>query len=493
MERKSGVVMHISSLPSPYGIGTFGKEARQFVDFLADAKQTYWQILPLSETSYGDSPYQSYSTFAGNPYFIDLDILNSQGLIKKSDYKNINWGNDANRVDYKLIYDNRFAVLKKAALNFLNKKDLTDYKEFLRNNKWVNDYALFKHIKSLNDYKGLIDWDKKYHDINGEAVKKIKKDDASETQIYKVIQYFFYNQWFELKKYANEKGILIIGDCPIYVANDSCDVWANRELFEVDEDLKPISVAAVPPDGFTADGQLWGNPLYRWDVHKKTKFKWWINRVNHLCAIYDYLRIDHFRGLSSFYSVKYGEKTARDGVWRKGPGEDLIKAIKTRTNNQIIVEDLGYMDDDVKELLAYSEYPGMAILEFGFDMYNTKHNENASYNLKKNQVVYFGSHDSETMMGWLKSISLEQLDYTKRFVNYDGHSKLNWTLISFLLSTRPDTALILAQDLLELDNNARMNEPGTLGNNWVWRANKGDFNLRIAKRLKEITELYGRD
>ena len=492
MERKSGVLMHISSLPGDTGIGTMGDEARKFVDFLSAAHQTYWQILPLCQTSYGDSPYQSYSTFAGNPYFIDLDYLKDDGLLKEKDYKDIDWESDPTTINYEALYHKRFPILRKAVKNFLKRRELKEYKEFEKKNDWLNDYALFMTIKAINNDVGLIDWEKKYRVKDKETIKEVKKKYRSDIKFWKVVQYFFYKQWFELKKYANDKGILIIGDCPIYVANDSCDLWGNPELFEVDENLVPKNVAGVPPDGFTPDGQLWGNPLYLWDVHKKTKYKWWIKRVKHLNEVYDILRIDHFRGLSRYFSVPYGDKTARNGVWVDGPGNPLITAFKKRTNNKIIAEDLGYLDDEVKELLAYSGYPGMALLEFGFDMNDGLNNFNSSFNLKKNQIIYIGTHDSDTCMGWINNLKPDHLKFVKEFINYHDDEEIWWQMIKLLLSTVPDTAIVAAQDLIGLDNSARMNTPGKLGGNWLWRANKGVFTKEIAEKLKHLTHLYSR-
>lgn len=484
--------MHISSLPGDTGIGTMGAEARSFVDFLSGAHQTYWQILPLSQTSYGDSPYQSFSTFAGNPYFIDFDELKKEGLLENRDYKHVDWESDDEHVNYEALYHKRFAILRKAVRNFLERNDLNDYHKFLKENEWIDDYALFMTVKGLHDDAGILDWEKKYRIREKEAIDRVKKEHKDDIDFWKVVQYLFFRQWFALKEYANSKGIKIIGDCPIYVALDSSDVWCNPELFKVDSNLVPKRVAGVPPDGFTGDGQLWGNPLYNWPVHKKTGYKWWIDRVNHLCAIYDYVRIDHFRGLSKYYSVKNGEKTARNGYWSKGPGKSLVKAIRENTNNNIIVEDLGYADDEVRELLRYSAYPGMAVMEFAFGDRANITNENRPYNLKRNQVYYIGTHDNPTIMGWMKSLSKEELEFVKEYINYHEGDDFNWEMIRLLWSSVPDTVIIAAQDLLGLDDSARMNEPGILGGNWMWRARKGVFTKAIQKRLRDLSHLYGR-
>ena len=491
MERKSGVLMHISSLYSKSGIGTMGDEARKFVDFLSEAHQTYWQILPLSQTGFGDSPYQSFSAFAGNPYLIDLDYLYRDGLLLKEDYENIDW-QDNNGINYGVLYEKRYPILKKACKNFLEKNDLDDFYKFEKENDWLEDYAVFLTIKEKLNNIPLIDWDIKYKTKDKETIDLVKKEYNDTYNFWKVVQYLFSKQWFNLKDYANKKGIQIIGDCPLYVASDSCDVFSNPKLFLLDENLIPKKVAGCPPDGFSADGQLWGNPIYDWKYHLDTNYAWWIKRVKHLCNIYDYVRIDHFRGLSAYYTIDYGATTAKDGNWIKGPGKDFVKAIKENIGEKIIAEDLGYMDEDVKDLLKYSGYPGMGVLEFAFDSRDSSSNDHIPYNLKKNQIVYIGTHDNQTVIGWTKEISSDGLNYCKEYLNYHEDEEFNWAMIRCLLSTVCDTAIIQAQDLLGLDESARMNTPSTVGTNWKWMTKENSFTKEIGERLKELTHIYGR-
>ena len=491
MERKSGVLMHISSLPSKTGIGTMGDEARKFVDFLSNSHQTYWQILPLSQTGFGDSPYQSFSAFAGNPYLIDLDYLCKDGLLNEEDYKYVDWEFDGG-INYGALYNKRYPILRKACKNFLDRNDLADFHKFEEENDWLEDYALFLTIKEKLNNISLINWDKEYKLKDEETINSLKEEYGDTYNFWKVVQYLFTKQWFDLKEYANSKGLKIIGDCPLYVASDSCDVFSDPKLFLVDEELVPKKVAGCPPDGFSADGQLWGNPIYDWDYHLDTNFVWWVKRVKHLCNIYDYVRIDHFRGLSAYYTIDYGATTAKDGKWVKGPGKAFVKAIRDNVGDNIIAEDLGYMDDDVKDLLAYSKYPGMGVLEFAFDSRDSGGNDNIPYNLKKNQIAYIGTHDNQTVMGWTKEISPEALEYCKEYINHREGEEFNWSMIRCLMSTVCDTAIVQAQDLLGLDESARMNEPSTCGKNWKWMAYEGCFTDEISERLKELTHLYGR-
>ena len=390
------------------------------------------------------------------------------------------------------MYEKRYPILRKAVDNFLKKGQLNDYYEFCNDNQWLDDYSLFMAIKKSQNDVGLADWDIKYRIKDKDTIEHFIQNNQDEINFWKTIQYLFFRQWFELKEYANNKGIKIIGDCPIYVSADSCDLWANPELYQVDDQLKPTRVAGCPPDGFSPTGQLWGNPLYEWDKHKETGYKWWISRVKHLSSIYDVLRIDHFRGLSAYYSIDGKAQTAKDGYWIKGPGKNLIQALKDNIDCDIIAEDLGFMDDDVKELLEYSKYPGMGVLEFGFDTRDSNSNDYIPYNLKKHSVSYIGTHDNETIMGWIDSIPKDQAEFVKNYVDLKDDDELNWKLIRCLWASAPDLTIVQSQDLLGLDNSARMNEPSTLGKNWKWRANKDVFNKEIAKKLADLTVLYGR-
>ncbi len=483
--------MHISSLYSKSGIGTMGDEAYKFVDFLVDADQTYWQILPLSQTGFGDSPYQSFSAFAGNPYLIDLDYLCNDGLLSKVDFENVDWQSD-DGINFGVLYEKRYPILKKACKNFLDKNDLDDFYKFEKENDWLEDYALFMTIKEKLNNISLIDWDYKYKTKDKETIDSVKIEYSDTYNFWKVVQYLFFKQWFNLKKYANEKGIEIIGDCPLYVSSDSCDVFSNPKLFLLDENLIPKKVAGCPPDGFAADGQLWGNPIYDWDYHLNTNFAWWVKRIKHLCSIYDYVRVDHFRGLSAYYTIDYGAVNARDGKWVTGPGKDFVKAIKDNVGDKVIAEDLGYMDDDVKDLLKYSGYPGMGVLEFAFDTRDADSNDNIPYNLKKNQIAYIGTHDNQTVMGWIKEIPEDSLKFCKEYINYHEGDEFNWTMIKCLMATVCDTAIVQVQDLLGLDEKARMNTPSTVGTNWKWMVKENSFTKELCEKLKEVTHLYGR-
>ena len=366
--RKSGILMHISSLPSDYGIGTMGKEAYKFVDFLKSAKQKCWQILPIDPTSYGDSPYQSFSTNAGNPYFIDMDILREEGLLKKSDYSKLDWGKDRKNVDYETIYENRFKVLKIAFEEF-KKGDLSEFYDFLqKNERWISNYALFMSIKNENDGKSWLEWEDGLRKRDSHSLWEFKSSHEDDVMFWEFVQFKFFEQWNKLKKYANDNGVSIIGDIPIYVALDSAEVWVYPDLFELDENLVPKAVAGCPPDAFSPTGQLWGNPLYNWDRHREYGFNWWIDRIKSATSLYDVVRIDHFRGFEGYYSIPYGDKTAENGQWLKGPGIELFNAVKNELGDlPIIAEDLGFLTEDVHKLLRDSGFPGMKVLEFAFD------------------------------------------------------------------------------------------------------------------------------
>ena len=416
--RKSGILMHISSLPSKYGIGKMGKSAYDFVDFLVSAGVKCWQILPLSPTSYGDSPYQSFSVYAGNPYFIDFETLKREGLIKKSDYEDIKWQDNDHQVNYSIIYNNCFKVLRQAYKTY--KRDISKrYKTFVeKNSSWLDDYALFMALKFKNNGKPWYEWDKKLAMRDSNALKKASEELEKETEFFKFIQYKFFRQWSNLKKYANDKGVEIIGDMPIYVSYDSVEAWVSPELFQFDKHKKPKDVAGCPPDDFAVTGQLWGNPLYDWEYHKKTGYKWWIDRLRFSASIYDIVRIDHFRGFESYYAVPYGDETAENGEWRKGPGAELFKAAEKALGKlNIIAEDLGFITEDVYKMLADVGYPGMKILQFAFG--EDSANEHLPHNFtSSNCIAYTGTHDNETLKGWVSSQSSDTLKYCMASVSY---------------------------------------------------------------------------
>ncbi len=487
--RKSGILLHISSLPSDYGIGTMGKEAYKFVDFLKSAKQRCWQILPVGPTSYGDSPYQSFSTNAGNPYFIDLDMLCEEGLLKKEEYSKIKWGNDSKYVDYETIYNNRFKVLHKAFDRFRT-GDMSEFNKFLNENeKWISNYALFMSIKDDNDGKSWLEWEEGLRKRDSHVLWEFRSSHEEEVLFWEFLQYKFFEQWNKLKKYANENEIEIIGDIPIYVALDSADVWVYPDLFELDEDLMPKAVAGCPPDAFSPTGQLWGNPLYDWNRHKEVGFNWWIDRIKSASNLYDVVRIDHFRGFEGYYAIPYGDETAQNGEWRKGPGIELFEAAQKALGNlPVIAEDLGFLTEDVHKMLKASGYPGMKVLEFAFDP--REESNYLPYTYDSNSVVYVGTHDNNTIKGWIKELDKDTLNFCKKFL--DTEDDIVWKLIKTAMASVSDTAVIQMQDYLELGEEARMNVPSTLGFNWQWRMSKRAATKKLAEKIADITRTYGR-
>ena len=492
--RKSGILMHISSLPSKYGIGKMGKSAYDFVDFLVSAGVKCWQILPLSPTSYGDSPYQSFSVYAGNPYFIDFETLKREGLIKKSDYEDIKWQDNDHQVNYSIIYNNCFKVLRQAYKTY--KRDISKrYKTFVeKNSSWLDDYALFMALKFKNNGKPWYEWDKKLAMRDSNALKKASEELEKETEFFKFIQYKFFRQWSNLKKYANDKGVEIIGDMPIYVSYDSVEAWVSPELFQFDKHKKPKDVAGCPPDDFAVTGQLWGNPLYDWEYHKKTGYKWWIDRLQFSASIYDIVRIDHFRGFESYYAVPYGDETAENGEWRKGPGAELFKAAEKALGKlNIIAEDLGYMSETVRQLVRDSGFPGMKVLEFAFDSRDTGcRNDYLPHNYSENCIAYTGTHDNETLKGWVSSQSSDTLKYCMAYLGVKKKKDIPKNIIKQTWASVAQTAIAQMQDFLNSDASARMNTPSTLGNNWQFRTSEDDFTDKLAKRILKLNKMYNR-
>ncbi len=490
--RKSGILMHISSLPSKYGIGKMGKSAYDFVDFLVSAGVKCWQILPLSPTSYGDSPYQSFSVYAGNPYFIDFETLKREGLIKKSDYEDIKWQDNDHQVNYSIIYNNCFKVLRQAYKTY--KRDISKrYKTFVeKNSSWLDDYALFMALKFKNNGKPWYEWDKKLAMRDSNALKKASDELEKETEFFKFIQYKFFRQWSNLKKYANDKGVEIIGDMPIYVSYDSVEAWVSPELFQFDKHKKPKDVAGCPPDDFAVTGQLWGNPLYDWEYHKKTGYKWWIDRLQFSASIYDIVRIDHFRGFESYYAVPYGDETAENGEWRKGPGAELFKAAEKALGKlNIIAEDLGFITEDVYKMLADVGYPGMKILQFAFG--EDSANEHLPHNFtSSNCIAYTGTHDNETLKGWVSSQSSDTLKYCMAYLGVKKKKDIPKNIIKQTWASVAQTAIAQMQDFLNSDASARMNTPSTLGNNWQFRTSEDDFTDKLAKRILKLNKMYNR-
>ena len=486
--RGSGILMPIFSLPSDYGIGTFGKNAYEFVDFLNKSGQIYWQILPLNPTNYGNSPYQSFSSFAGNPYFIDLDMLIKDGLLKRTDVENVDFGNISSSIDYGKLYENREKILRVAFDNFESNED---FEFFCKNNNyWLENYAYFMTLKNISG--GLTQTELKRIYKTDNDYKTVKAEYNDIFKFYKFIQFTFYKQWFNLKKYANEKGIKIIGDIPIYVAPDSADVFANSNLFMLDENGNPTLVAGCPPDEFTKNGQLWGNPIYNWDEMKVDGYKWWKERLKFSFTLYDIVRIDHFRGFESFYAIPFSEKTAENGSWIKGPDINFFKEIKSEfgENLPIIAEDLGFLTSEVENLLNYTGFPGMKILQFGFEEGNRS--KYLPHNFIKNCVAYTGTHDNNTILGWYKTLNRRQKYFTKKYLNTSDENSINFDMIRAMLSSVADTVIINMADLLSLDENARLNTPSTLGNNWTFRVDKNYITKDLTDKLYSMTDIYGR-
>ena len=489
--RTSGVLMPISSLPSPYGIGTMGKQAKKFVDFLDKAGQKYWQILPICPTSYGDSPYQSFSSFAGNPYFIDLEYLCKDKLLTKKECGSFDWGGSEKYIDYGIMYISRYKLLKKAYARFV-KNIPDDYEQFCKTEaEWLDEYALFMALKDANDGVAWFEWDEDLKTRKPEAIEAAKKEYADDIKFYKMLQYLFFKQWRQLKAYANSKNIEIIGDVPIYVAGDSADVWANPKQFYLDEDLNPIEVAGCPPDAFSADGQLWGNPLFRWDVMKKDGYAWWTKRISAMADLYDIIRIDHFRGFDSYYAIPAEDDTAKNGEWKEGPGMDLFKVLEKKLGKlPIIVEDLGFLTPSVIKLLKDSGFPGMKVVQFAFD--SREDSDYLPHNYPKNCVVYTGTHDNDTVMGWMKTAPKSAVKFAKEYLNLTKEEGYNWGMMRAAWSSVADMAIVPMQDILGLGSEARINTPSTIGENWKWRATADQIDNSIAKKLRKCMKMYAR-
>lgn len=489
--RKCGVLMPISSLPSRFGIGGFSKEAYDFVDFLAAGGQSLWQILPLGPTGYGDSPYQSFSTFAGNPYYISLDALIEEGLLTEQECESCDYGDDPEYVNYEKIYNTRFKLLR-MAFDRANILENEEYQSFVEENKeWLKDYAMYMAIKDSKDGIAWIEWDEDIKLRKPEAMARYEKELEDAINFYSYQQYLFATQWAALKAYANKKGIDIVGDIPIYVAFDSADTWANPELFQLDEENIPTGVAGCPPDAFSATGQLWGNPLYRWDYHEKTGFAWWIRRLAYCFKIYDMVRIDHFRGFDEYWAIPYGDPTAEFGRWEKGPGYALFDAMKKALGNRpVIAEDLGFLTPSVLKLVKKTGYPGMKILQFAFDP--REESDYLPHNYPKNCVVYTGTHDNDTVNGWIAALGRKDLAFAKKYIGVKRTSDICSSLIRTALASVADTAIIPLQDYLELGSEARINTPSTLGGNWEWRVASDACTPELSARMLDLAQTFGR-
>ena len=486
--------MPVSSLPSPYGIGTFGKAAYDFADFLESAGMSCWQLLPLGPTGYGDSPYASFSTFAGNPYYIDPDMLTEDGLIDKEDLESADWGRDEEKTDYGRIFQSRFKVLRKAFSNGREryKEAVEKFRE--ENASWVGDYALFMAVKAHFGMQSWTEWPDEDIRLRKEtALNKYADMLREDVDFYVFLQFLFYKQWDALKDYVHSKGIKIIGDVPIYVALDSSDVWSEPHFFLLDDQNLPTVVSGCPPDAFNDDGQLWGNPIYDYAKMEQDGFGWWIRRIEGAGKLYDVIRIDHFRGFESYYCIPYGAKTASKGQWRKGPDMKLFKEINKQLGDvDIIAEDLGFLTKKVTKMLEASTYPGMKVLEFAFGSGNT--NTYLPHNFKNtNSICYTGTHDNETIAGWIDGCDEKTAKHCRDYLGVKTNKEVPWALIRLCWASVSDTAITQMQDLLNLDNKARMNTPSTLGDNWKWRLRDfAPLDDALAKKLADMTELYGR-
>lgn len=486
--KQAGILLPLSSLPSPYGIGTMGREAYRFIDFLADSNQKIWQLLPIHQTSYGDSPYQSPSAFAGNPYFIDIDELIDQGLLTKKEVKD--QPPTTAYVDYAHVYYARYPLLRKAFARFDATK-YADYEDFcLQNAFWLDDYAAFMAIKSTYDFQGRNTW--ALADRRKDTLPAGKVTDESECNFWKFLQYFFFAQWEKMHAYAKQKGVALVGDMPIYVADDSADVWANPTMFCLNAKGMTKTVAGVPPDYFSETGQLWGNPLYDWKAMKADNYNWWYERLRVAFSLFDIVRIDHFRGFCNYWSIPAGEQTAINGKWKNGPGAEMFITLEQRFGYRLplIAEDLGDLDAKVHKMLKKLGYPGMKVLQFAFD------SDDSDYlppHYTENCVVYTGTHDNRTTLGWLCDRTYDpRLRFERAVPGYRGAKDLD-RLIRYALDSRADLCIIPMQDYLGLDDVARINTPGTLGDNWKWRLAKNYDKAALKNHIRKLTDASGRN
>ncbi len=489
--RKSGILMPVFSLGSRFGIGTLGKCAYDFADFLEAASQSYWQILPINPTGYGNSPYQCLSCFAGNPYLIDLEILKEKNLLSEKELSELECGLNAQYIDYSLLYKTRIPVLKKAGGRLLE-ENCTEYIEFCEEEAdWLNEYAIFAVIKEKHGDSPWNEWEKELRLCNKNALQNFSTENEKEIEIQKAIQFLFFEQWKSLKKYVNSNGIKIIGDLPIYASYDSADVYFNRDNFCLNADGSPSFVAGCPPDAFNEYGQLWGNPIYDWDYMKKDSYSWWKKRFSSSKNLFDGIRIDHFRGFESFYRIKSTEKNAKNGEWIKGPGIDFFKQTESSYSGcEIIAEDLGFITEGTRELLKKTGFPGMKVLQFAFD--SRENSDYLPHNYPENCVAYTGTHDNSTILGWFESADANDTVFAREYLRLSEAEGLNWGMMKACLASRARLSILCAQDLLSLSNEARLNTPSTLQGNWVWRAQSDAFNSTLARKLKKYTEIYRR-
>ena len=529
MKRECGILLPVSGLPSRYGIGAFSREAYRFVDRLAEAGQQYWQILPLGPTGYGDSPYQSFSAFAGNPYFIDLDQLAGEKLLARAECKRADFGGDERDIDYGKLYENRFPLLRKAYERWKMQQGAERQEPGKRETAQkepgqqeperqkpgqqppvqqkaaaqpepgdslpaeTREYCFYMAVKNRFGGKSWDLWDEDIRLRRPEAVARYREELSDEIRFYEFQQLKFQEQWQKLKAYANSRGIRIIGDLPIYVAPDGADSWSHPELFQFDAQGRPLAVAGCPPDAFSATGQLWGNPLYRWDYHRETGYAWWLERLEYSFRMYDVVRIDHFRGFDEYYSVPCGEKTAENGHWEKGPGLEFFEVVKERLGRlDLIAEDLGFLTPSVLRLLEDTGLPGMKVLEFAFD--GTGSSPYLPHRYRENCVVYTGTHDNRTLQGWYRTLDPAGKKFALSYLGntWTPASEIHWDYIRLALRSVARLAVIPFQDYLGLGDEARINEPSTIGKNWRWRMDRKAFTPQLARRCRQLAEWYGR-
>lgn len=491
MKRSCGVLLPVTALPSPHGVGTLGKAAFDFVDFLAQAGQSWWQVLPLGPTGHGDSPYTTYSAYAGNHYLIDLDLLEEDGLLTKEEIEAMDWGRDPTQVDYAAMYDQRLSLLEKAKARGWD-RDKAAVEAFVgENRQWLPDYALYMACKR---HFHMVSWQEWPEDIRlrqPQALERMRQELREDVELFLYVQFLFFRQWNALRAHCREKNIGIIGDMPFYLALDSADVWADPASFQLDSDGVPSAVAGVPPDYFCADGQLWGNPLYNWEAMQRDGFGWWIRRVEGAGRLYDILRIDHFRAFASYWAVPRGETTARNGRWVQGPGMALVGVLTSWFPNiRFIAEDLGQLTPDVVQLLQDSGLPGMKILEFAFD--TTHLSSYLPHGYPRNCVCYPGTHDNAPVMGWRQEAKPEEVAFAKRYLGLNEEEGFHWGFLRGGLSSLADLFVAQMQDYLELGLHHRTNVPGTQSGNWQWRLLPGEATPALARRIRHMTELYGR-
>ena len=494
--RKAGILLPVTALPSRYGVGCFSEAAYRFIDWLRDSGQSYWQILPLGQTGYGDSPYQSFSSYAGNPYLISLEALMGDGLLTEEECARAAADTSEERVSYQALYERRYPLLRLAYARSGDRVDGSFQAFEQENREWLDDYALFMAIKESLGGIPLSEWQEPYRMREPSVLARCRETMAEEIGFWKFLQYRFFRDWRRLKEYANTRGVRIIGDIPIYVSADSADVWVSPELFQLNEQGTPLAVAGCPPDGFTPEGQLWGNPLYRWEAHRQSGYAWWICRLAHAFSMYDLVRIDHFRGFDEYYSIPYGAPNAVGGHWEPGPGMALFRAVEQAMGRQEgIAEDLGYMTDTVRRLVKDSGFAGMKILQFGFDEQDRSFtNEYLPHLYGENTVAYPGTHDNPTLAAWLSSLSDAEWGAVREYLwdFYTPREQMADSLIGLLMRSPSWLCVVPLQDYLGLDDRARINRPSTTGGNWVWRVRGEDLSPELARRIRRLTAIGGR-